>query len=149
MGLLAGGATAATSALPPTRNSQKVATAIASHSRVARWGSSIRVCCHCHPPLLTSLNPCSIQLRSPYQEAAPCCGKRSLKINHGSSCPTPHQPSNVPAICRLGVENAVPAPHQLLPCRGTIRLSGKKDLAPSGRKRPPALMRISGCQPTS
>src|SRR5947209_8529679 len=91
----------AASAQPPTRNSQRVATAIASHSRVARSGSSIRVCCHCQPPLLLSLNPCSIQLRIPYQEASPCCGSRSLKISQGSSCPTPHQPSNVPAICRL------------------------------------------------
>src|ERR1700677_3242246 len=95
---------AAASALPPTRNSHSVATATASHRRSARCGASIRVCCHCHPPLLLSLKPCSIQLRKPYQEASPCPGARSLRISHGSLCPAPHQPSNVPAICRLGVE---------------------------------------------
>src|SRR5947209_20635571 len=127
------------SALPPTRNSHRVATAMASHRRSARCGSSIRVCCHCQPPLLLSLNPCSIQLRKPYQEASPCPGARSLRISQGSLYPEPHQPSNVPAICRPGVEKAVPCPLQLVPTFGTICVSGTKRIEPSGRKRPPRL----------
>src|SRR5206468_8902683 len=97
---------AASSALPPTRNSHSVATAIASHRRSALSGSSIRVCCHCQPPLLLSLNPCSIQARRPYQEASPCCTARSPRISHGSLCPSPHQPQSVPPTRRCGVENA-------------------------------------------
>src|SRR3954470_24343827 len=137
-------AQAAASALPPHRNSHSVATTRASHSRSARCGSSLRVCCPCQPPLLLSLNPCSIQLGKPYQEASPCCGVISLRISHGSLYPEPHQPSNVPALCRPGVEKAVPWPLQLIPTFGTSFLSDTKRREPSGRKRPPPLMRISG-----
>jgi len=59
------------SAAPPTLSSHKVATATASHNRAARWGSVMRVRCHCQPPRLVILNPCSIQARNPYQQASP------------------------------------------------------------------------------
>src|SRR4051812_13375520 len=87
-------------ALPPTLSIHRVVTAIASHSRSALSGSSIRVCCHCQPPLLLSLNPCSTQPRSPYQDASPCCTARSPRISHGSLCPVPHQPHSVPSTRR-------------------------------------------------
>src|SRR5207244_3251299 len=137
----------ASSALPPTRNSHSVVTAMASHSRSARCGSSIRVCCHCQPPLLLSLIPCSIQPRRPYQDALPCCGARSLRISHGVVWPVPHQPRSVPATCRPGVEKAVPRPRHFFPTSGTNCASGTKAALPSGRKWPPLLMRIRGCHP--
>jgi len=58
---------AVASASPPTLRAQRVATAIASHSRLARSGSVILVCCHCHPLRLVRLNPPSIHVLREYQ----------------------------------------------------------------------------------
>src|SRR6185503_15552365 len=66
------------SAIPPTLRSHNVATATANHNRAARWGSLIRVRCHCHPPRLVTLKPCSIQARKPYQHASPALGARCV-----------------------------------------------------------------------
>src|ERR1700741_3980897 len=72
------------SARPPTLSNHNVATATANHNRAARWGSVIRVRCHCHPPRLVILKPCSIQALSPYQHAWPALGAKSVNTNHGS-----------------------------------------------------------------
>src|SRR4029434_8528798 len=72
---------------PPTLSSHKVATATASHRRAARSGWVMRVRCHCQPARLVILKPCSIQARTPYQQAVLASGGRSVKINHGSLSP--------------------------------------------------------------
>src|SRR5512144_2053092 len=65
------------SASPPTDSSHQVAIAMANHRRSARAGSSMRVYCHCQPPRLIRLKPCSIQVRNPYQQAWAACGDTS------------------------------------------------------------------------
>ena len=73
----------------------KVATATANHNRAARCGSVMRVRCHCQPPRLVILKPCSIQARKPYQHALPALGARSVSSNHGSRYPSSHRASSV------------------------------------------------------
>ena len=63
-------------AAPPTLSNHKVATATANHRRAARWGSVMRVRCHCQPARLVSWKPYSIHARKPYQHAAPAVGAR-------------------------------------------------------------------------
>jgi hypothetical protein len=70
--------------MPPTLSNHNVATATANHNRAARWASLRRVRCHCHPPRLVILKPCSIHARNPYQYAAPALGARSVSNNQGS-----------------------------------------------------------------
>ena len=68
------------SASPATLRTHSVATAMASHRRAARAGSTIFVCCHCQPPRLVSLNPHSIQARRLYQQTSACSEARSVRI---------------------------------------------------------------------
>ena len=49
----------------------------------------IRVRGNRQPSPLTRLNPCSIQLRKPYQLAWATSGARSVTISHGSAWPSP------------------------------------------------------------
>src|ERR1022692_1810458 len=102
----------AASASPPTDNNHHVATATASHSRSARAGSSMRVYCHCQPPLLIRLNPCSIQARKPYQQTSPASGGKSVRTNQGSAYPSPQQARRVQSNCADAVLKAVPRPCQ-------------------------------------
>ena len=85
-----------------------MATATASHSRVARAGCAVRVRCHCQPPRLVSLQLCSIQARKPYQAAVLTAGGQSVTSNHRSAWPGSQQTSKVPASGLI--LNAVPAP---------------------------------------
>src|SRR5437764_4201171 len=73
------------SASPPTLTTQKVATAIANHKRLARAASVILVWCHCHPPRLVSLKPPSIQVRILYHTTLAASGARSVSTSHGSA----------------------------------------------------------------
>ena len=73
------------SASPPTLRTQRVATAIANQKRVALFGSTMRVYCHCQPALLICLKPDSIQARSPYQQGKARLGGKSVRISQGSS----------------------------------------------------------------
>lgn len=81
MVLLEGWNTTVSSARPPTLSSHNVATATASPRRAARWGTVLRVRCHCHPARLVRLKPCSIQARSPYYQVALASGGKSVRIN--------------------------------------------------------------------
>ena len=72
------------SASPPTESSHHVASASANHSRSARAGSSVRVYCHCQPPRFKRLKPCSIQARSPYQQACAAWGGRLVSMSQAS-----------------------------------------------------------------
>ena len=101
--------------MPPTLSSHKVETATASHRRAARCGSVMRVCCHCQPARFVTLKPCSIQARSPYQQAALAAGGRSVRINHGSVYPSSQQASNVQWSWRGARLKAVPVPCQREP----------------------------------
>ncbi len=67
---MSNGVSACSPASPPTDSSHQVAVAIAIHNRSARAGSPMRVCCHCQPPRLQRLKPCSIQALKPYQQAS-------------------------------------------------------------------------------
>lgn len=98
----------AASASPPTASSHQVAMAMANHSRSARSGSIMRVYCHCQPPCLIFLKPCSIQARKPYQQAPAVWGGRSVKINHGSACPASQRANRVQAKRVFGLLKAVP-----------------------------------------
>jgi hypothetical protein len=73
------------SAIPPTLSNHKVATATANHNRAARCGLVMRVCGHCHPPRLVIVKPGSIPVRSPYQQAVPALGAKSVSKTHGSA----------------------------------------------------------------
>ena len=95
------------SASPPTASNHHVARTMASQRRSTRAGSVIRVECHCHPPPLIFLNPCSIQARNPYPQAGhgvwhppnpsglyPCrpIGAKAIKRRGGSSPICPRRP---------------------------------------------------------
>lgn len=83
------------SASPPTSTRHTVAAATATHSRSARSGCSIRVRCHCHPPRLMTLNPCSIQLRNAYQRGSDAGAGRSVRTSQASAQPATRPANNV------------------------------------------------------
>ena len=86
---MSNGVSACASASPPTDSSHQVAMAIAIHNRSARAVSSMRVCCHCQPPRLLRLKPCSIHALKPYQQASALSGAKSVNTSHGSLCSSP------------------------------------------------------------
>src|SRR5579884_2873463 len=109
-------ALASASASPPTLTSHSVAAAMTTHKRAARSGSLIRVACHGQPPRMVSLNPRSIQIRSPYQHGSQEAEARSVRINQGFWWPSSQRAGSVQA--RGHVEKAVPLPNQLVPVCG-------------------------------
>lgn len=131
----------------PVLMTQSVATARASQSRSARSGFVIRVRCHGQPPRLSTLKPCSIQVRTPYQDTVQAEGARSVRMSHGSLSPGFQHATRVQSRRREAAWNAVPRPLQLHPCCGTRERSGTARLRPSGQKAPPVLMRKNGRHP--
>ena len=67
----------AASAAPPMCIAQRVATAIASHARSARRGSTIRVRSYPRPCDFSRLKPCSTHARGPYPPAPAAPGART------------------------------------------------------------------------
>src|SRR5581483_4299959 len=132
---------------PPTLTTQSVATARASHRRLARSGSVILVCCQPHPPRLRSLNPASIQVRRLYHATSAWRGDRSVRISQGSRCPTPQDTKSVQRSGAVAKRSTRPL--QVLPTLGARPRGGRKRLCPTRRYCPPWLMRRNGCQSTA
>src|SRR5262249_48387196 len=114
------------SASPPTNRYHHVPTASTSHSRSARSGSVICVFCQSQPPLLSRLNPCSIQDRSPYQHTSAAAGGRSVSTSHGSVYPSSQRASSVPRSCLGTSWNAWPRPCHCVPTVGTNAARGRR-----------------------
>ena len=89
--------------------------------QAARSGSVMRVRCHCQPPRLVTLNPCSIHARSPYQPASATSGGKSVRSSHTSAQPALRHASRVQRR-RLGLPwKAVPVPcHRLSDVGATV-----------------------------
>src|SRR6266481_5768913 len=135
------------SASPPTLSSHRVATATASHRRAARSGFVIWVRCPCQPARFVIWKPCSLQARTPYQQAVLASGGRSGRINHGSLSPASQHASRVQWSWRWRPLKALPVPCQAVPGSGTNVFRGPPRPCPLGRQVPPVLMRKKGCQP--
>src|SRR5262245_50330931 len=133
------------SASPPTRRHHQVDTASTSHSRSARRGSVMCVFCQSQPPLLSRLNPCSIQARKPYQQTSAASGARSVSTSQGSAYPASRRASSVHRS-RLGASlKASPTPFQDWPSGGTKLARARRCFSPRNRNEPAVLMRMSGC----
>ena len=91
------------------------ATGSTSQCREIRAGSVLRVLCHCHPALLTALNPASIQNRSAYQLMPAWSGGRPVNMVHGPSCSTYQTAINVQRRFSVALLNAVPVPIHPVP----------------------------------
>ena len=136
----------ASSTLVPYARVSIAATGSTSQCREIRAGSVLRVLCHCHPALLTALNPASIQNRSTYQLMPAWSGGRPVNMVHGPSCSTYQTAINVQRRFSVALLNAVPVPIHPVSGRGTkVR---------AGRRRPPSAQRVTffgylmyGCQP--
>ena len=136
----------ASSTLVPYARISIAATGSTSQCREIRAGSVLRVLCHCHPALLTALNPASIQNRSTYQLMPAWSGGRPVKMDRGPSCSTYQTAINVQRRFSVALLNAVPVPIHPVSGRGTkVR---------AGRRRPPSAQRVTffgylmyGCQP--
>ena len=118
----------ASSAWLPTLTTQRVATAMASQSRVARSGSPILVACHCQPARLHCLKPDSIQLRIEYQKTSAWLGERSVTTSQGSLCSSSQQVSKVQAS-GLDLKQS-PVPDQAWLVAGNRLAKGKNWLEP-------------------
>jgi hypothetical protein len=112
------------SAAPPTLSNHNVATATTNHNRAARWGSLMRVRCHCQPPRFVIFKPGSIHARNPYQQASPALGARSVSNNHGSLSPSSQRASSL-QLSRRAPCNAVPVPTHCVPGCGTNSRNGR------------------------
>lgn len=131
------------SASPPTLRSQRVATETANQRRCALLGSVMRVPCHCQPPRLMVLKPCSIHARIPYQQTLLVSGGKSVRMNHASLYPSSQYARSVDGICLL--LNATPVPSQCSPGFLAKLEMGRKTLSPVGQNVP--LIRMKGCHP--
>src|SRR6266581_8311938 len=120
---------------------------MANQSRSTLLARCILLWCHPHSPRLKSLNPPSIQVRTPYQLIIASSGFRSVRMTHADSYPASQCINNVP-LTRL----FLPAKHSTSPCQlvpgvGTHRLIHSKLGSPTSRAFTPRLSRKKGCQP--
>src|SRR6266568_2010477 len=120
---------------------------MANQSRSTLLARSILLWCHPHSPRLKSLNPPSIQVRSPYQLTRASSGSRSVKMIHADAEPASQCMSKVPFTRPFLLAKHATLPCQLVPGVGTQRLIHAKFSSPGKRAFDPTLIRKNGCQP--
>ena len=109
-------------------------------------GSIRRVFRRCQPTLFSVLNPVSIQKRISRHDAPASAGGRSVRIIHGSSCPSSQMTIIVPRRRFDLALNAIPLPMMELPGAENGLRAGIR-LPPSRRNVVFMRRRMYGCQP--
>src|SRR6266699_4769288 len=120
---------------------------MANQSRSTLLARCILLWCHPHSPRLKSLNPPSIQVRTPYQLIIASSGFRSVRMTHADSYPTSQCSNNVPFTRLFFPAKHSTSPCQLVPGVGTQQLIHSKVDSPTRRALTPRLSRKNGCQP--
>src|SRR6266581_6765061 len=120
---------------------------MANQSRSTLLARCILLWCHPHSPRLKSLNPPSIQVRTPYQLIIASSGFRSVRMTHADSYPASQCINNVPFTRLFFPAKHSTSPCQLVPGVGTQQLIHSKVDSPTRRALTPRLSRKNGCQP--
>src|SRR5256885_5036145 len=120
---------------------------MANQSRSTLLARCILLWCHPHSPRLKSLNPPSIQVRTPYQLTKASSGFKSVRMTQADSYPASQCINNVPLTRLFFPAKHSTSPCQLVPGVGTQRLIHSKVDSPTRRALIPTLSRKNGCQP--
>src|SRR5438552_7274243 len=120
---------------------------MANQSRSTLLARCILLWCHPHSPRLKSLNPPSIQVRTPYQLIKASSGFKSVRMIQADSYPASQCINNVPLTRLLLPAKHSTSPCQLVPGVGTHRLIHSKVVSPTSRALTAKLIRKNGCHP--